>query len=131
MDAKTKQSPEGNKKHILRIYDPPMCCPTGVCGPSVNNDLVQFAGALKRVAAQGIVVERWNLAQQPQAFAENQQVREELSNTGQDGLPFIYINDKLTWSGRYPTIKELFAWFGIAESVIPVISSCCGDGECA
>ena len=152
MDEKTKQSPEGKKKHTLRIYDPPMCCPTGVCGPSVSNDLVQFAGALKRVAAaaQGIVVERWNLAQQPQAFAENPQVKESLSILGQGGLPFIYVNDKLKLSGRYPTAEELSAWLGIAEREMPedicrsidakqslvvldekgAVGGCCGDGGC-
>jgi hypothetical protein len=150
MDAKRKQSAEGEKKYALRIYDPPMCCPTGVCGPSVSSDLVQFAGALKRAAAHGIVVERWNLAQQPQAFAENQQVKEELSNAGQAGLPFIYVNGKLTWSGRYPTAKELFPLLGITEGEMPedicrsikakitlpvldekgAVGSCCADKGC-
>lgn len=109
----------GKEKQALRIYDPPLCCPTGVCGPSVNNDLVQFAGALKKAAAQGIVVERWNLAQQPQAFAENRQVKDDLSKIGHDKLPFIYVNDQLKLSGRYPTAKELFAWLGIAERELP------------
>ena len=150
MDEKTKQPLEGKEKHILRIFEPPMCCPTGLCGPRMNGDLVQFAGALKRAAAQGIVVERWNLAQQPQAFAENRQVRESLSILGQNGLPFIYVNEKLKLSGRYPTEKELFVWLGIAETEMPEDISrsidakqsfvvldekgagdgCCGDGGC-
>lgn len=119
MDEKTTQSPEGKEKPTLRIYDPPLCCPTGVCGPNVSSDLVQFAGALKRVAALGVMVERWNLAQQPQVFAENQQIKESLSILGQNGLPFIYVNDKLKLSGRYPTAKELFVWLGIAEREMP------------
>ncbi|MDH3390414.1 MAG: arsenic metallochaperone ArsD family protein, partial [Desulfobulbaceae bacterium] len=30
----------------IEIYDPPMCCPTGVCGPNVDPELVQFAADL-------------------------------------------------------------------------------------
>ena len=59
----------------LQIFDPPMCCSTGVCGPSPDPVLPRFAADLQTLANQGISVERYNLAQQPQAFAANGRLR--------------------------------------------------------
>jgi AhpD family alkylhydroperoxidase len=103
----------------LKVYDPAMCCPTGVCGPSVDKALVEFAGAVKTVAAHGVSVDRWNLAQQPQAFTENLPVKDLLAKHGVKGLPFIFVNDELQWTGRYPTAEELFFWFGINKEERP------------
>jgi hypothetical protein len=81
---------------VLKIYDPAMCCSSGVCGPSVDPVLARFAGTLKFAATQpGIQVERYNLGQEPQAFVENAQVRSMLGNGGEKRLPFIFINDHL------------------------------------
>jgi len=55
----------GDKKIWIKVYDPPMCCSSGVCGPNVNSALVEFSGALKSLVEHGIGVERWNLSQQP------------------------------------------------------------------
>jgi hypothetical protein len=132
----------------LKIYDPPMCCPTGICGPNVNESLIEFAGLLKQVEKQGIEVNRWNLSQQPQAFAENKAVREVMAELGQEGLPLIYVDDKLALSGRYPGQKELFALLGINENenrendenkktpvfitdmASPDSGGCCSEGGC-
>jgi len=59
----------GDKKILIKVYDPPMCCSSGVCGTNVNSSLVEFSGALKSLLKQGIAVERWNLSQQPQDHA--------------------------------------------------------------
>jgi arsenite-transporting ATPase len=105
---------KGNKiMNTLTIYDPPMCCSSGVCGPNVNNTLVEFAGTLKTLRKQGVTVRRWNLAQQPQAFAENPKVKELLAELGKDGLPFIFVNNELKTSGHYPKLTELYGLLGI------------------
>jgi len=117
MDGSAAKSPqEGeNGPKTLKVYDPAMCCPTGVCGPNVDKALVEFAGAVKTAAAHGILVDRWNLAQQPQAFTENPEVKDLLAKHGVKGLPFIFVNDELQWTGRYPAAEELFFWFGIKK----------------
>jgi hypothetical protein len=56
-------------KH-LQVYDPPMCCSTGVCGPDVDPALPVFAGMLQQFKNKGVVIERYNLAQQPLAFVQ-------------------------------------------------------------
>ena len=109
----------------LNVYDPAMCCSSGVCGPKVSSPLVEFAAALKKVEKRGINVQRYNLAQEPQAFVENKQVSKLLAELGKDGLPFIFINDELAVSGRYPTAAELFGMFVIHEKSENV----CGRGQ--
>jgi hypothetical protein len=119
----------GDKKIWIKVYDPPMCCSSGVCGPNVNSALVEFSGALKLLVEHGIGVERWNLSQQPQAFAENSQVKEQLTNLGKDALPLIFINDDLKITGRYPKVEELFALLGIDDKTTrPDV--CCAEGCC-
>ena len=117
------------KKKILKIFDPPMCCSSGVCGPNVNSALVEFAGALKALAKHGIGVERWNLSQQPQAFTENSQVKELLTKLGKDALPLIFINDELKITGYYPKAEELFALLGIDDETVRS-EVCCAEGCC-
>jgi hypothetical protein len=118
----------GDKKIWIKVYDPPMCCSSGVCGPNVNSALVEFSGALKSLVEHGIGVERWNLSQQPQAFAENPRVKEQLTKLGKDALPLIFINDDLKITGRYPKTEELFALLGIDEKVRS--GACCAKGCC-
>jgi len=100
---------------VLKIYDPAMCCSTGVCGPNVDPRMVAFAAALKQVAARGIAVERFNLAQQPQAFVENAQVKAKLAELGHEQLPFIYVGGELAFSGSYPEPAALFAALGLED----------------
>jgi len=71
----------------LQVFDPPMCCSTGVCGPSVDPKLVRFTADLDWLRRQGVEVERYNLSQQPAAFVGNQVVRDALTKDGNDCLP--------------------------------------------
>jgi len=119
MDEKIKGE-TGSK--TLKVYDPAMCCATGVCGPNVDRALVEFAGAVKTAAERGVEVERFNLAQQPQAFVQNPQVKKHLAELGHTKLPFIYIDDELKSTGCYPTAKELFAFLGLNEKEAPAIN---------
>jgi hypothetical protein len=91
----------------LQVYDPAMCCSTGVCGPSVDQTLLQFASDVQWLASQGIRVQRFNLAQQPDAFVRNQTVVELMHE--EQALPAIFINGALLVSGRYPSRDELLA----------------------
>jgi AhpD family alkylhydroperoxidase len=98
---------------ILKIYDPPMCCSTGVCGPEVDPALVRFAADLKWLESQGVAVERFNLAQSPKAFAEDDLVRSCLTDKGDEALPLVVIADTVVASGTYPTREELAGFLGL------------------
>jgi AhpD family alkylhydroperoxidase len=104
----------------ITVFDPPMCCATGVCGPAVDPALAQFAGDLDWLKSQGVTVRRFNLAQEPARFAENAEVKALLDQSGSDALPAILAGDKLAASGRYPTREELAQWAGLKAMPIDV-----------
>lgn len=73
--------------NILEVFDPPMCCSSGVCGPEVEPKLAQFSGDLDWLKSQGVEVRRFNLAQEPQRFVERAGVKALLDHSGSDELP--------------------------------------------
>lgn len=116
----------------LALYDPPMCCSTGVCGPVVDPTLPRVAADLDWLKRQGVEVERYNLAQQPQAFASNPAVTAALREHGNDCLPLVLVNGEVASRGSYPTRFELARLAGVegvaeAESPKEQASSCCSS----
>ena len=97
----------------VEVFDPPMCCSTGVCGPSVDPALARFAADLHWLANQRIAVERHNLAQQPQAFAASEVVKTALKQYGNECLPLILLNGAVVSKGCYPTRDELARLTGV------------------
>jgi AhpD family alkylhydroperoxidase len=94
----------------LQVYDPAMCCSTGVCGPAVDPRLPRFAADLEWLAEKGVSVERFNLAQQPEAFAANGQVKQALEAEGTDCLPIVLVNGVIVGKGAYPEREQLARW---------------------
>jgi AhpD family alkylhydroperoxidase len=108
------------EKHTMKtiqVYDPPMCCSTGVCGPSVDEKLVRFAADLDWAKGQGFMVERYNLSQQPNEFVNNSLVKDTLKKEGNDCLPLILVDGAIVRNGSYPSRTELAALAGIAAPV--------------
>jgi len=97
----------------IEIYDPPMCCPTGVCGPNVDPNLVQFAADLKWLKEKGVVVERYNLAQQPDKFADCKTVTDAMALAGDLCLPLILANGKIVSRNSYPKRADLAKFAGV------------------
>ena len=97
----------------LQVFDPPMCCSTGVCGPSVDPALPQFAADLAWLQGQGVEVERYNLAQEPQAFAANDLVRQQLTSYGSGCLPLLIADGQVVSGGVYPTREQLAGLVGL------------------
>lgn len=97
----------------LEVYDPAMCCSTGVCGIDVDPVLVQFAADLAWVAEHGIAVQRYNLGQEPQAFAANPAVVKEME-AGMERLPIIVIDGQIVTTGLYPSRAQLAQKLGLA-----------------
>jgi hypothetical protein len=90
----------------IQVYDPPMCCSTGICGTDVDPDLVSFAAMLAQLATQGLKIERFNLSQQPMAFVQNPAVKALLDQEGTGALPLIFLDGIVYLKGRYPTAGE-------------------------
>ena len=112
----------------LEVFDPAMCCSTGVCGVEVDPVLAQFAADLKWVAEHGIAVERHNLGQEPQAFAANPAVVKEME-AGIDRLPILAVDGHIITTSMYPSRQQLAQKLGIqlttAEKPYVVAGKCC------
>lgn len=115
----------------VQVFDRPMCCSTGVCGPEVDPVLVRFGSDLEWLRGQGIEVARHNLAQQPGEFAAHADVVAVLRSEGTACLPIVRANGTIVSCGRYPSRGMLARWAGLAPAEQPVAeSSCCGSSSC-
>jgi arsenite methyltransferase len=101
----------------LRVFDPALCCSTGVCGPEVDPALVRFAADLEWLRSRGVEVRRSNLSREPSAFAEHRQVHEALQRDGTECLPLLLLNGQVAARGRYPSRGEMAGWTGIEASI--------------
>ena len=104
----------------VRVFDPALCCSTGICGPSVDPQLARFAADLDWLKSQGVSVERFNLSQQPAAFADDPSVKTALETKGEAGLPLVKVNGEVKCSGLYPSRNELAAWAGVGEPAVSI-----------
>ena len=103
----------------VQVFDPAMCCPTGICGPSVDPELPRFAADLEWLKSQGVKVERYSLAHQVRAFVENETVRRTMEAHGPACLPLLLLDGRIASTARYPTRDELAAWAGLASKPLP------------
>lgn len=116
----------------LEVFDPAMCCSTGVCGVDVDPVLVQFAADLAWAAGQGVAVQRYNLGQEPQAFAANPAVVKEMEG-GMDRLPILVIDGHIASTGLYPSRAQLAQKLGLsltAGEAAPQKSCCSPKSGC-
>jgi arsenite methyltransferase len=118
----------------ISVYDPALCCSTGVCGTSVDPALAKFAADLDWLKKQGVTVSRYNLSQQAGAFVDNPTVRELLQKEGETVLPVVMIEGKVKSSKTYPDREELAEWLEVkaAEEATQKTppGGCCGPKGC-
>ena len=128
------QTPQEGTVSKVQIYDKPMCCSTGVCGPQVDPVLPRFAADLDWLESQGHEVERYNLAQQPQEFANNAVVQQMLTAEGVDCLPLVMVDGRIASRSEYPSRENLALWTDtkLPKPTLPIASNgeCCGDTGC-
>jgi SAM-dependent methyltransferase len=121
---------------VIRVYEPALCCNTGVCGPDVDQALVEFTADLAHLVERGADIARHNLANDPMAFANDEAVRAFLHTAGSAGLPLVTVNGVTVVTGRYPSRAELERFAGLAAEFTELTmlsddgGSCCGGGGC-
>lgn len=118
----------------VQVFDPPMCCSTGVCGPDVDPALVRFASDLEWLKTNGVEVERFNLSQEPAAFVGNPVVAQAIR--GRDGgLPLLLVDGRIVAQGSYPAREVLAELVGLSPRNVvatkPQAGGCCGPGDAA
>ncbi len=97
----------------IQVFEPPMCCSTGLCGPSVDPVLMEFSANLDWLKRSGVEVERFNLSQTPAAFVGNEVVRGLLQKLGNGCLPLVIADGVVAFQGLYPSKGELARLAGL------------------
>ena len=118
----------------VEIFDPAMCCSTGVCGPGVDPELLRVATIINNLQKAGKEVIRHNLADEPDAYVKNAKVNAVLMEKGADALPITLVDDEVVLTGKYPTNEQLVAWTGASmEEMLEIMvreeiekNTCCG-----
>lgn len=125
----------------VEIFDPAMCCSTGVCGTDVDPTLSRFAADLAWLSDLGVQVDRATLSQEPAKFIASAAVRQALETDGTAALPMVLVNGAVKAKGHYPSRTELATWADVPRPAIPLSAavqaatsstqSCCGgSGSC-
>jgi hypothetical protein len=114
---------------VVQVFDPAMCCPTGLCGPGVDPALLVAARDFRWLETKGVSVERFGLTQQPAAFAGNPQVAGLLQAFGDAALPATLVNGSVLVHGRYPTRNEVLAALSAAPGPESPATGCCSPGS--
>lgn len=109
--------------HKLEVFDPPMCCSTGVCGPNVDPKLVRFAADLEWLKSKDIEINRTNLAQEPGAFVHNPSLKKALNAHGMKCLPLLVLDGQIISTGSYPSREELSRYTGVTFEPGPVFKA--------
>lgn len=117
----------------LQVFDKPMCCSSGICGPDVDPALVTLAADLQWLERQGVQVQRINPAHQPNLFATSELVRHELKRHGNACLPLFVVNDAVVSRGVFPNRTQLAGWAGVPLRSLPELPvrkvGCCTESE--
>lgn len=118
----------------LEVFEPAMCCPTGVCGVSVDPVLVQFNADLQALGQSGVEVMRHNLSHDAAAFTTNADVMKEMG-ASMDRLPIVTVDGRIVSTGMYPSKAQLMSKLGLdiptAEKPRVKLGECgCAPGKC-
>jgi hypothetical protein len=117
----------------IQVYDPAMCCNSGICGVEVDQALVSFSADMEWAKQNGAKIERFNLSSEPMAFADNKTVSSFLERSGSEALPLILLDGEVALAGRYPNRNELTRWAGIIQPIAEQkpTSGCCSGNKCS
>ena len=102
----------------IRIYESALCCDTGVCGPDVDQSLVDVTANVRHLQGLGADIARHNLASDPTAFATDETVRGYMHTVGSKGLPLTVVDGVTVATGAYPSRAQLLTFAGLGEAAV-------------
>lgn len=118
----------------MYIYEGAMCCSTGVCGPSPDEELMRVSSLVDKLNKSGANIHRYNLTNNTKEFVENKTINNLLSEKGEDILPVVMVNGEVLMTGEYPSNEEfyemLFLSDGGKEDTNNDDGSCCSGSGC-
>jgi len=92
---------------VVELFDPPMCCPTGMCGPNLDQTLVDVNQMILDLQSQGVPIARYQMTSDPNAFLRNEDVMRLVRERQMEALPITVVNGKVVKVGAYPSLAEV------------------------
>ena len=92
---------------VVELYDPPMCCPTGLCGPELDQTLLDVSEMIQTLQHKGIAVERYQMTSHPHKFMANDEVMRLVREQQMDALPITAVHGQVVKVSAYPTLSEI------------------------
>jgi arsenite-transporting ATPase len=117
----------------IEVFEPALCCSTGVCGEDVDQQLVTFSADMDFIRSRGGDIARYNLASESQAFASNDAATAFLRVSGSAGLPLVLVDGVTAMTGRYPDRAQLAGWAGLDASIgtgLGITDTSASEGGC-
>lgn len=114
----------------LYIYEPAMCCETGICGVGVDPELLRISTVINNLKKLGVKIQRYNLNNFPQEFIKNQTINNLIMGDGVDSLPATVVDGKIVKTKKYPTNEEIAAWVGVPKEKFAEAPKASGDCGC-
>jgi hypothetical protein len=93
----------------VEFFDPPMCCPTGLCGPTLDQTLLDVNEMILTLQGENLRVERYQMTSNPNAFLGNAEVMKLIREKQLEILPITVVHGKVIKSAAYPTLDEVQA----------------------
>jgi hypothetical protein len=91
----------------VEFFDPPMCCPTGLCGPALDQTLLDVNEMIMSLQRENLRVERYQMNSNPNAFLGNAEVMKLVREKQMEALPIIVVRGKVIKVGAYPSADEI------------------------
>lgn len=93
----------------IEFFDPPMCCPTGLCGPSLDQTLLDVSEMIVTLQGENLRVKRYQMTSHPNTFLANSEVMKLVREKQMEALPITIVYGKIIKTGTYPTLAEIKA----------------------
>ena len=128
----------------IEIFDPAMCCPTGLCGTNIDPNLMRIAVIVDTLKKNGVNITRHNLKDEPMIYVTNTKINDLLQSKGVDALPITLVDGEVAVTGEYPTTRQMAEWSGVNLDFMPIMEekpkeekpkeqskdSCCDGSDC-
>lgn len=114
----------------MMIFEPALCCETGVCGASVDSELLRITTVIDRLKKNGITVKRFNLNSSPMEFVTNHTVNVFVNQKGAEALPVVLVDNDIVIEGRYPSNEEILSLLELPASALLPQSLSDSKNEC-
>ena len=123
----------------IEIFDPAMCCPTGLCGTNIDPNLMRIAVIVDTLKKKGVDIKRHNLKDEPMIYVTNKKINDLLQSKGVEVLPITLVDGEVAVTGEYPTTRQMAEWSGVNLDFMPIQeekprqedkNDCCEGSDC-